>query len=99
MESRVGAPLAGGTRGADRPTSRAILLQHASGAGHGGDHRAGIRHRAARRSGGRAPIIGQKFATGLLAAAEAGSEPAVKLAVSEAQTAGLLAHTPERKQG
>jgi tetratricopeptide (TPR) repeat protein/GGDEF domain-containing protein len=48
---------------------------------------------------GIAAIVGREFDIALLVAAGAGSEPAVKLAISEALTAGLLAHTHERKQG
>lgn len=48
---------------------------------------------------GTAAIIGRAFDIGLLVAAGAGSEPAVKLAISEALTAGMLRHTHERKQG
>ncbi|HEY7396116.1 MAG TPA: AAA family ATPase [Gemmatimonadaceae bacterium] len=46
-----------------------------------------------------AAIVGREFDIALLVAAGAGSEPAVKLALSEAVTAGLLTHTRERKQG
>jgi tetratricopeptide (TPR) repeat protein len=46
-----------------------------------------------------AAIVGREFDIALLVSAGAGSEPAVKLAISEAVTAGLLAHTRERKQG
>lgn len=48
---------------------------------------------------GTAAIVGREFDIALLVAAGAGSEPAVKLAISEAVTTGLLAHTRERKQG
>jgi tetratricopeptide (TPR) repeat protein/GGDEF domain-containing protein len=48
---------------------------------------------------GTAAIIGREFDVGLLVGAGAGSEPAVKLAISEASTAGLLRPTYERKQG
>ena len=44
-------------------------------------------------------IIGREFDVGLLVGASAGSEPAVRLAISEAGTAGLLQSTYERKQG
>ena len=46
-----------------------------------------------------AAIVGREFDVGLLVAAGAGSEPAVKLAVSEAVTAGLLRPTYERRNG
>ena len=46
-----------------------------------------------------AAITGREFDIALLVAAGAGSEPAVKLAITEAVTAGLLAHTHDRKQG
>lgn len=46
-----------------------------------------------------AAIVGREFDIALLVASGAGSELAVKLAISEAVTAGLLAHTHERKQG
>lgn len=48
---------------------------------------------------GTAAIIGREFDVGLLVGAGAGSDPAVKLAISEASTAGLLRPTYERKQG
>lgn len=48
---------------------------------------------------GTAAIIGREFDVGLLVGAGAGSEPAVKLAISEANNAGLLRPTYERKQG
>lgn len=46
-----------------------------------------------------AAIVGREFDVGLLVAAAAGSEPAVKLAISEATTAGLLRPTFQRKVG
>jgi tetratricopeptide (TPR) repeat protein len=46
-----------------------------------------------------AAIIGREFDVGLLVGASAGSEPAVRLAISEASTAGLLQSTYERKRG
>jgi tetratricopeptide (TPR) repeat protein len=46
-----------------------------------------------------AAIVGREFDIGLLVAAAAGSEPVVKLAISEATTAGLLRPTFERKHG
>jgi diguanylate cyclase (GGDEF)-like protein len=46
-----------------------------------------------------AAIVGREFDVGLLVAAAAGSEPVVKLAISEATTAGLLRPTFERKHG
>ncbi|MDB4877094.1 MAG: diguanylate cyclase [Gemmatimonadetes bacterium] len=46
-----------------------------------------------------AAIIGREFDVGLLVGAGAGSEPAVRLAISEAATAGLVRPTYERKQG
>jgi GGDEF domain-containing protein/tetratricopeptide (TPR) repeat protein len=46
-----------------------------------------------------AAIIGREFDVGLLVGAGAGSEPAVRLAISEASTAGLLQSTYERKRG
>jgi tetratricopeptide (TPR) repeat protein len=46
-----------------------------------------------------AAIIGREFDVGLLVGAGAGSEPAVRLAISEAVTTGLLRATYERKQG
>lgn len=46
-----------------------------------------------------AAIIGHEFDVGLLVAAGAGSEPAVRLAISEAVTAGLLRATYERRHG
>jgi len=48
---------------------------------------------------GAAAIIGREFDVGLLVGAGAGSEPAVRLAISEALMAGLLRPTNERKQG
>lgn len=48
---------------------------------------------------GTAAIIGREFDVGLLVGAGAGSEAAVKLAISEASTAGLLRPTYERKAG
>ena len=46
-----------------------------------------------------AAIIGREFDVALLVGAGAGSEPAVRLAMSEAVNAGLLRPTYERKQG
>ena len=46
-----------------------------------------------------AAIIGREFHVGLLVGAGAGSEPAVRLAISEAVMAGLIRPTYERKQG
>ena len=46
-----------------------------------------------------AAIFGREFDVGLLVGAGAGSEPAVRLAISEASTAGLLQPTYERKRG
>ncbi|HEX3868366.1 MAG TPA: AAA family ATPase, partial [Gemmatimonadaceae bacterium] len=46
-----------------------------------------------------AAIVGGEFDVGLLAAAGAGSEVAVRLATSEAVAAGLLRQVYERKQG
>ena len=46
-----------------------------------------------------AAIVGREFDVGLLVAAAAGSEPVVKLAISEATIAGLLRPTFERKHG
>jgi len=46
-----------------------------------------------------AAIVGREFDVGLLVAASAGSEPVVKLAISEATTAGLLRPTFQRKVG
>jgi tetratricopeptide (TPR) repeat protein len=48
---------------------------------------------------GTAAIVGREFDVGLLVGAGAGSEPAVRLAISEAVIAGLLRPTYERKQG
>jgi tetratricopeptide (TPR) repeat protein/GGDEF domain-containing protein len=48
---------------------------------------------------GTAAIVGREFDVGLLVGAGAGSEPAVRLAISEAITSGLLRPTYERKQG
>jgi tetratricopeptide (TPR) repeat protein len=48
---------------------------------------------------GTAAIVGREFDVGLLVGAGAGSEPAVRLAISEAAIAGLLRPTYERKQG
>ncbi|MEO7086549.1 MAG: AAA family ATPase, partial [Gemmatimonadaceae bacterium] len=48
---------------------------------------------------GTAAIIGRQFDIGLLAASGAGSEAAVRLAVSEGVVAGLLRPTYERRQG
>lgn len=48
---------------------------------------------------GAAAIIGREFDVELVATAGAGSEPAVRLAISEALTAGLLRPTYERKEG
>ncbi len=48
---------------------------------------------------GIAAIVGREFDVGLLAAAGAGSEPAVRLAISEALNTGLLRPTFERKLG
>jgi tetratricopeptide (TPR) repeat protein/GGDEF domain-containing protein len=48
---------------------------------------------------GTAAAIGREFDIALLVAAGAGSEMAVRLATSEALSAGLLMHTHERKQG
>jgi tetratricopeptide (TPR) repeat protein len=48
---------------------------------------------------GAAAIIGREFDVGLLVGAGAGSEAAVRLAISEAVTAGLVRATSERKQG
>ena len=48
---------------------------------------------------GTAAIVGREFDVGLLVAAGAGSEPAVRLAISEALLAGLLRPTFERKIG
>jgi len=46
-----------------------------------------------------AGIVGHEFDVGLLVGAGAGSEPAVRLAISEAVTAGLLRATYERRSG
>lgn len=46
-----------------------------------------------------AAIIGREFDVGLLVGAGAGSEAAVRLAISEASTAGLIHSTYERKRG
>ena len=46
-----------------------------------------------------AAIVGREFDVRLLVAAGAGSEPAVRLAISEALSAGLLRPTCERKRG
>lgn len=46
-----------------------------------------------------AAIVGHEFDIGLLVAAGAGSEPAVRLAISEAVSAGLLRPTHERRHG
>jgi GGDEF domain-containing protein/tetratricopeptide (TPR) repeat protein len=46
-----------------------------------------------------AAIIGLEFDISLLSAAGAGSEAAVRLAISEASTAGLIQSTYERKRG
>ena len=46
-----------------------------------------------------AAIVGREFDIRLLVAAGAGSEPAVRLALSEALSAGLLRPTRERKRG
>ncbi len=46
-----------------------------------------------------AAIIGREFDVGLLVGAGAGSEAAVRLAISEASTAGLIRPTYERKAG
>lgn len=46
-----------------------------------------------------AAIIGREFEIGLLVGAGAGSEPAVRLAISEALLSGLLRPTFERKRG
>jgi tetratricopeptide (TPR) repeat protein len=46
-----------------------------------------------------AAIVGREFDVGLLVAASAGSEPVVKLAISEAMIAGLLRPTFQRKHG
>ncbi|HEY9225030.1 MAG TPA: AAA family ATPase [Gemmatimonadaceae bacterium] len=48
---------------------------------------------------GTAAVVGREFDIALLVGAGAGSEPAVKLAITEALMAGLLVHTRERKQG
>lgn len=48
---------------------------------------------------GTAAIIGREFDVGLLVASAAGSEPAVRLAISEAVNAGLLRATNDRKAG
>lgn len=48
---------------------------------------------------GAAAIIGREFDIGLLVGAGAGSEPAVRLAISEAVGAGLLRATYERRHG
>lgn len=48
---------------------------------------------------GTAAIIGREFDVGSLVGAGAGSEAAVRLAISEASTAGLLRSTYERKAG
>ena len=48
---------------------------------------------------GTAAIVGREFDVGLLVGAGAGSEAAVKLAITEASTAGLLRPTYERKAG
>jgi tetratricopeptide (TPR) repeat protein len=48
---------------------------------------------------GTAAIVGREFDVGLLVAAAAGSEPAVRLAISEAVNAGLLRATNDRKTG
>jgi tetratricopeptide (TPR) repeat protein len=48
---------------------------------------------------GTAAIVGREFDVGLLVGAGAGSEPAVRLAISEAVIAGLIRATYERKQG
>jgi tetratricopeptide (TPR) repeat protein len=47
---------------------------------------------------GTAAILGREFDVGLLVAASAGSEPAVKLAISEGVSAGLIRPTLERRQ-
>lgn len=63
-----------------------------------------IAHRVARFSSstqavlGTAAIIGREFDVALLVAASAGSEPAVRLAISEGVTAGLISPTLERRQ-
>jgi tetratricopeptide (TPR) repeat protein len=46
-----------------------------------------------------AAIVGREFDVGILAGAGAGSEAAVRLAVSEAISAGLIMPTRERRQG
>ena len=48
---------------------------------------------------GSAALIGREFDVGLVVGAGAGSEPAVRLAISEAVISGLLRPTHERKQG
>jgi tetratricopeptide (TPR) repeat protein len=48
---------------------------------------------------GTAAIAGRQFDVRLLVGAGAGSEPAVRLAISEATLAGLLRPTDERRQG
>jgi len=48
---------------------------------------------------GAAAIIGREFDVELVVTAGAGSEPAVRLAISEALTAGLLRPTYERREG
>ena len=48
---------------------------------------------------GTAAIAGRQFDVRLLVGAGAGSEPAVRLAISEAAMAGLLRPTDERRQG
>jgi len=48
---------------------------------------------------GTAAIAGRQFDVRLLVGAGAGSEPAVRLAISEAALAGLLRPTDERRQG
>ena len=48
---------------------------------------------------GTAAIAGRQFDVRLLVGAGAGSEPAVRLAISEATLAGLLRQTDERRQG
>ncbi len=46
-----------------------------------------------------AAIVGREFDVGLLVAAGAGSEPAVRLAINEGLLAGLVRHTYERSRG
>jgi len=46
-----------------------------------------------------AAVVGREFDVRLLVGAGAGSEPVVKLALSEAQSAGLLRPTRDRKRG